>query len=40
MDFKNDRELYPTIELLNPKQYLIDFIELSGIKQEEAIGSL
>ena len=30
----------PLIELLTPNHYLIDFIELSGIKQEEAIGSL
>jgi hypothetical protein len=30
----------PSIELLTPNQYLIDFIDLSGIRQEEAIDSL
>lgn len=30
----------PSVEPFTPKHYLIDFIELSGIKQEEAIDSL
>ncbi len=30
----------PSIELHTPNHYLIDFIELSNIRQEEAIDSL
>jgi hypothetical protein len=30
----------PSLELLTPNQYLVDFIDLSCIKQEEAIDSL